>query len=196
MGRSNIGLLGQASIFDWIPSLDRLASGGFHLGTLMLLGVLVAVVCVVARIFLASRPGLRLRAAGANPEYARLLGVHVPMNMVLGLALTNGLAAMGGVLAAMNQGFADVGMGQGVLILALAAMTIGERIVPESRFSYQSYVLLAALVGAIVYQILVSYALRLGLAATDLKLATAVLVLLVIALHATKNGQLFLEEVR
>ena len=196
MGRSNIGLLGQASIFDWVRGLDQLSSGGFHPGTLLLLGSLVAFTCLGAGTFLSSRFGLRLRTAGANPDYARLLGIRVPMNMVLGLALTNGLAAMGGVLAAMNQGFADVGMGQGVLILALAAMTIGERMVPENRLSYQSYVLLSALMGALAYQILVNYALRLGLAATDLKLATAVLVLVVIALRATKNGQLFLEDIK
>jgi putative ABC transport system permease protein len=110
--------------------------------------------------------------------------------------VTNGLAAMGGILATMNQGFADVGMGQGVLILALAAMTIGEKLVPEKWFSYQSYVLLAAVTGAVVYEVLVTYALSLGLAATDLKLATAVLVLLVIALRGTKNGQLFLEDLK
>jgi putative ABC transport system permease protein len=87
-------------------------------------------------------------------------------------------------------------MGQGVLILALAAMTIGEKLVPEKWFSYQSYVLLAAVTGAVVYEVLVTYALSLGLAATDLKLATAVLVLLVIALRGTKNGQLFLEDLK
>jgi putative ABC transport system permease protein len=196
MGASNVGLLVQPSVFDWVRRWDQFANGRFHAGTLLLLIALVAIVCVGAAMGLSTQPGLRLRVAGANPEYARLLGIHVPMNLVVGLAITNGLAAMGGVLAAMNQGFADVGMGQGILILALAAMTVGEKLVPAKRLSYQSYVLLAAVVGAVVYEVLVSYALRLGLAATDLKLATAVLVLLVIALRATKNGQLFLEDLK
>lgn len=196
MGTSNIGLLEQPSVFDLVRTWDRFANGRFHAGTILLLAALVGAVCLAAGTALSTRPGLRLRAAGANPEYARLLGVRVPANMVTGLALTNGLAAFGGILASMNQGFADVGMGHGILILALAAMTIGERLVPEKRLSYQAYVLLAALTGAIAYQTLVSYALRLGLAATDLKLATAVLVLLVIALRATKNGQIYLEEMK
>jgi putative ABC transport system permease protein len=196
MGASNIGLLTQPSLFDFVQPLNHLMNSRFHVGTIMLLGVLVGAVGVAAAASLSSRPGLRLRAAGANPEYARLLGVYVPTNVITGLAVTNGLAAMGGILATMNQGFADVGMGQGVLILALAAMTIGEKLVPEKWFSYQSYVLLAAVTGAVVYEVLVTYALSLGLAATDLKLATAVLVLLVIALRGTKNGQLFLEDLK
>ena len=196
MGASNIGLITQPSLFDFVQPLNHLMSSRFHVGTIMLLVVLVGAVGVAAAASLSSRPGLRLRAAGANPEYARLLGVHVQANVITGLAVTNGLAAMGGILATMNQGFAYVGMGQGVLILALAAMTIGEKLVPEKWFSYQSYVLLAAVTGAVVYEVLVSYALSLGLAATDLKLATAVLVLLVIALRGTKNGQLFLEDLK
>ena len=196
MGASNLGLLEQPSVFNLVQGWDHFAAGRFHAGTLLLLGSLAIIVCVAAAASLSTRPGLRLRVAGANPEYARLLGIHVPANMVVGLALTNGLAAMGGILAAMNQGFADVGMGQGILILALAAITIGERLVPAKRLSYQSYVLLAALSGAVLYEVLVNYALRLGLAATDLKLATAVLVLLVISLRATKNGQLFLEDMK
>jgi putative tryptophan/tyrosine transport system permease protein len=196
MGASNVGLLEQPSIFNVARRWDQFAGGRFHAGTLLVLAVLVIIVGIGSTMALSTRPGLRLRVAGANPEYARLLGIHVPVNLVIGLGITNGLAAMGGVLAAMNQGFADVGMGQGILILALAAMTIGERLVPARQLSYQSYVLLAALTGAVVYEVLVSYALWLGLAATDLKLATAVLVLLVIALKVTKNGQLFLEDLK
>jgi len=196
MGASNIGLLTEPSLFDLVKPWDNLATGRFHAGTVALLGTIVAILGIVATAGLSSRPGLRLRVAGANPEYARSLGIQVPLNMIVGLALTNSLAAMGGILAAMNQGFADVGMGQGVLILALAAMTIGEKLIPEKHLSYQRYVLLAAISGAIVYQALVSYALRLGLAATDLKLATAVLVLVVIAFRATKNGQIYLEDIK
>lgn len=196
MGSSNVGLIGQPSIFNLVSAWDGFVGGNLHAGTLLLLAAIVAIVCSLAIVGLSTRLGLRLRAAGANPAYARLLGIHVPINLICGLAITNGIAALGGVLAAMNQGFADVGMGQGILIMALAALTIGERLLPSKRLSYQTFILLAALCGATIYQLLVSFALRLGLAATDLKLATAVLVLLVIALRATKDGQLFLEDLK
>lgn len=142
---------------------------------------------------LATRRGVRLRVAGSNPEYAKSLGINVPLNMVLGLAITNALAAFSGLLLTMHQGFADISMGQGVLILALAAMTIGERLLPEKRLPFHVFVFLAAVVGSIAYQVLVAYAVRAGLAPTDLKLATAILVLAVVALRVSRDGELLAE---
>jgi len=98
---------------------------------------------------------------------------------------------VGGIILASYQGFADVSMGQGMLIIALASMTLGERLVPERRLRAPLFALCAALVGAVAYQILVAYALRLGLAATDLKLATAVFVLLVVALRLRRRDDAF-----
>lgn len=191
MGASNIGLLQFQSIFDTLERWDKNISENFHCATIVFLTILIAGGAGLIVKALSSIYGMRLRVAGSNPEYARSLGISVLGKLVVGLAITNGLAAVSGILLAMKQGFADVGMGQGILILALAAMTIGERLLPQRRLPMQAFVVIAAILGSILYQILVSYAVRAGLAPTDLKLATAVLVLFVIALRFSRNGELF-----
>lgn len=193
MGASNIGLLQSASIFDFVEPLNRIGGGTFHAGTILLLSVLLLGGVILLGVGLLSRRGIRLRATGSNPEYARSLGISVPWNLVCGLALTNSLAAVSGVLLSTHQGFADIGMGQGILILALAAMTIGERLLPERNLPFPVFVVAAAIAGSVFYQLLVSYAIRLGLAPTDLKMATAVLVLVVVALKFSRGDELLSE---
>ena len=196
MGASNIGLLRQPSLFTCLTPLSEVTWGHFHVGLLLVLGGLLAVGGVLIALGLGTRAGTRLRAAGCNPEFARSLGISVPLSFVIGLALTNGLSAFAGTLLAMHQGFADISMGQGTLILALAAMTIGERVVPEKRLPLHVFVIVAAIVGSVVYQLIVAYAVRLGVPATDLKLATAVLVLIIVAFRVSKDGELLSGDVQ
>lgn len=193
MGSSNIGMLQSASIFDYVAPFNNWFSG-FHAGTITLLFVLVLVTGVLTLWGLTTRTGLRLRVAGSNPTYAKSLGINVQLNIVAGLAVTNCMAALSGVFLAMHQGFVDVGMGQGVLILALAAMTLGERLLPENQLPFHMFVFIAAVLGSVIYQVLVAYAVRAGLNPTDLKLATAVLVLAVVALRVAKDGDIFSEQ--
>lgn len=187
MGASNIGLLQFETLFGWVSGLDVRSGRGFHAGTLLLLASLAVVGGALLLAGLTSRQGLRMRVAGVNPEHAQSLGISVAFNLVAGLAITNSLAALSGVLLANHQGFSDVAMGQGVLILALAAMAIGERVVPGRRLAFPSYVVLAAIGGSIIYQIVVAYAVRAGVPATDLKLLTAVLVLVVVARSVSRD---------
>jgi putative tryptophan/tyrosine transport system permease protein len=189
MGSSNIGMLREKSLFDLAEPLNRLVPG-LHFGTYVVLTVLVSITACLVLYGLSTRRGVRLRVAGSNPVYARSLGINSPANIVAGLAITNSLAAFSGTLLAMHQGFVDIGIGQGVLILALAAMTIGERLLPERRLPFPRFVFFAAVTGSIVYQVLVAYAVRLGLAPTDLKLATAVMVIAVIALRVSRDDSL------
>lgn len=188
MGTSNIGLLQFSSVFDLADCLNKHIPGRFHPGTVLLLIGFLTVGGIALLWALATRRGVRLRVAASNPEYAKSLGINVPLNMILGLAITNSLAAFSGLLLTMYQGFADISMGQGLLILALAAMTIGERLVPEKHLPFQVFVFLAAITGSVAYQILVAYAVHAGLAPTDLKLATAIMVLAVVALRVSRNG--------
>jgi putative tryptophan/tyrosine transport system permease protein len=120
----------------------------------------------------------------------------VPLYLTAGLAITNALVAASGALLAMYQGFSDVGMGQGILILALAGMTIGERVVPDRSLSIPGFVIASAVVGSLIYETVIAYAIRLGLAATDLKLATALFVLVVIAFRMRRSDDEFLEVIR
>jgi putative ABC transport system permease protein len=194
MNASNIGLLQSASIFDIVTSLDNFFGSKFHAGTILMMAVLVAIGCSLLYFFLSSRKGIKLRVAGSNPEYARSLGISVPIHLIVALSITNALSAFSGVLLASFQGFSDVSLGQGILILALVAMTMGERILPTKRLSLQAFVIASAVVGSVFYQTIVAYAVRFGLAPTDLKLATAVLVLVVVASKKSRNGELFVQE--
>jgi len=196
MSASNIGLLQASTVFNFVEPLDRALGGGIHIGSILLLLGFAIVGSILILRGLSTRSGIRLRTAGSNPDYARSLGINVSLSVIVGLAATNSLAALSGVLLAMRQGFADVGMGQGVLILALAAMTIGERLLPKKHLPFHTFVFLAAVVGSVAYQVLVSYAVRAGLAPTDLKLATAVLVLTVVALRVSRNGDLVTDVTR
>lgn len=190
MGASNIGLLQTTNIFDAVAPLDKYPGINFHLGTILLLLGLLSLCSLLIVYFLSSRAGLRLRVAGSNPNYARSLGINVPVNTIIGLTITNGLSALAGILVSMHQGFTDISMGQGLLILALAAMTIGERLLPEKNLPFHIFVVLSAILGGLAYQTLVAYAVYLGLAATDLKLVTAVLVLLVVAFRVSRQSDL------
>lgn len=174
MGGANIGLLRELAtpgVASWLGTHSQIRS----LFPIIAIGV-------VALIYgLHSRLGIRLRASGSNPVFAESLGLRPILYTAAGLALTNGLSAFSGVLLAWYQGFADAGLGQGVLVLALASLTIGESLIPRRRLSYPAFIVLAATVGSAVYQILLALAVRAGVPSTDLKLATAVLVLIVAA---------------
>ena len=189
MGSSNIGLLSFLSLSDWTAPISVALGASFHIGTLLVLGLVLIAGSALILTGLKSRKGLRLRVAGANPEYAKSLGISVSWNLVIGLAITNSFAALSGVLLASHQGFADVAMGQGVLILALAAMAIGERLTPEGRLSFPVFVVAASVTGSLAYQVLAAYAVRLGVPSTDLKLITAVLVLIVVAMRVSQNDE-------
>lgn len=193
MNGSNIGLLNAPSVFDCIEHLDNLAGSRFDPASVLFLVVVVGTVATLVSALAKTRLGLRLRLAGTNPDLGMSLGVRSQLALVIGLAFFNSLAAISGALLASYQGFADVGMGQGVLILSLAAMTIGERVVPNRCFSFTVFVVLAAVVGSVLYQIIVAFAVRLGLAPTDLKLVTAILVLGVVALRLSGGSDLLTE---
>lgn len=196
MDASNIGLIRTASLFDIVAVLNGISDSRLQLGTILLLAAALLAGAWLLIAGINSKWGIRLRLAGSNPDYARALGISVRGMLIAGLAITNALVGGAGALLAMYQGFSDVSMGQGILILALASMTIGERMVPERHLSIQAFVVLAAIAGAVIYEVLIAYALRLGLAATDLKMATALFVIAVIALRIRKRDDGFLEVIR
>lgn len=188
MGGSNIGLLQQLKVSP--------LAGARYFESLTLLAGEVLVIALVLIVALASRPGLRLRVAGANPEFAASLGVAVGPNLILGLAASNGLAALSGAMLASLQGFADVGLGQGMLIIALASIGIGARIITDKRLPLHASVVLGATVGSMIYQVLAAYAVRIGFPAGDLRLFTALLVLVMVARPTSRRASIFPEAVQ
>lgn len=180
MGRANIPLLNT-------PSLLTIAEGwgvpAEWTGSLVFLS-LAAVTVVVLTYFLHTELGLALRATGDNPQMIRSLGGDTSRMINLGLAMGNGLVAFSGALVAQYQGFADVGMGIGTIVAGLAAVIIGEALLkPRGVLSG----VVAVMVGSTVYRLVIFVALRLGFAPTDLKLVTALLVIMALALPAWRE---------
>jgi putative ABC transport system permease protein len=186
MSGSNVNLL-------QLPSFLAPLRGMFDdptLGPLVALLTATLLSAVAAALFLGSRPGVALRAAGANSVFADAVGIPRKTAIVIGLAACNAFAACSGILQADYQGFSDVSSGQGVLIVALAALAIGEAITPKRQFRFHVFVVAAAVAGSIAYHIVVACAVRAGLAPTDLRLATGILVLIVVAARRTKAPEL------
>ena len=135
---------------------------------------------VLAR-FLRTDLGLALRAAGDNPQAARALGLDTGWMTTLGLVLANGLVALAGALFAQYQGFADVSMGLGMIVTALACLVLGEGLLGKGTLRLQ---IVGTLVGTIAFRLLVAAVIRAGLPPDDLKLATALFVLAALGVPA------------
>ena len=142
---------------------------------LLLLVVLTAVVIAVLYWFFGPELGCSLRATRPNPNMARAQGINTNTAKVLGLVVSNGLVALSGGLLAQYQGSATVDMGRGAIVIGLAAVIIGEVLLGKVFINF-ALKLLAAIIGAIIYYVVITLVLRLGLESTDLKLLTAVVV--------------------
>ena len=195
LGGSNLSLLRTEGTWREIESFDRAwsASMGVAMDPLKLafLIALVVVLAVLLIRFFHARPGLAIRAIGDNEGLVAGLGRDPRPFKFIALGIANALAGLAGALVAFNQGFADVGMGQGGLVLGLAGLILGEqsvgRLLGERRLV--AALVVAAIFGSILYQGVLLLSFRLGVAASDVKLLTAALVLVVIV--ATGGGSFF-----
>lgn len=127
--------------------------------------------------FFGTELGSGIRATGTNQAMARANGINTDRNKIIGLVLSNGLVALSGALLAQFQGFADVNMGRGAIVIGLAAVIIGE-VLFSRIFKNFALKLLAAVIGGVLYYVVITLVLRLGLNANDLKLLTALVVAL------------------
>lgn len=151
-----------------------------------LLVVLVAVCIAALYWFFGTELGCSLRATGANGNMARAQGINTNVAKVLGLMVSNGLVALAGSLLAQYQGFSDINMGRGAIVIGLAAVIIGE-VIFDRIFRNFALKLLASVFGAIIYYIVIQFVLRLGLSTDDLKLLSAVVVALFLAIPYWKG---------
>ena len=183
MGAPNIPLLSEETI---LTPVERLGWGTTQ-GNLLFASVVCALAVVGVFLFLRSEYGLAMRATGANPVMAQANGVNVDLCVYAGLAISNGLVALGGALFAQAAGFADVGMGTGVVLYGLAAVILGE-VVLRSRS--MMIILISCVLGSIIYRVVVGFALNaqvLGLRSSDLRLVTAVLVAVAFIISSRKH---------
>ena len=153
-----------------------------------ILPLLLFVVVVIALLywFFGTELGCSLRATGSNGNMARAQGINTNWCKVLGLMVSNGLVALSGALLAQYQGFADVNMGRGAIVIGLAAVIIGEVLLGKV-FRNFALKLLSAVIGAIIYYVVIQFVLRLGLQSEDLKLLTAVVVAVFLAVPYWKG---------
>jgi putative ABC transport system permease protein len=176
MGGANVSLLREATIFSLTSQLLGLGTRIAY--QLVVAGVLAVIVFFILNWFLRTEIGLALRATGDNEQMVRGFGVNTDMTTILGVSIANGLVAIGGAVVAQGQGFADVGMGIGMIVMGLAAVIIGEALF---RPKGVARLLLAVLGGTFTYRLLINIALSLGMAPGDLKLITAILVIIALA---------------
>lgn len=188
MGKANFGLLNEVTLFTQIKAMGVPSKwAGLMVGLVFAVVLIVLVYC-----FFGTEIGCALRATGNNPHMVEAMGGNTKTYIVLGLVVGNGLVAMSGALLAQYQGYADINMGVGSIVIGLAAIMIGEVI-----FSKRSYIhrLTGVVLGSVVYRIIIAFVLRISLSANliikitadDMKLITAIIV--VIAL-VTPNLQI------
>ena len=139
----------------------------------------IFVVAIIAILywFFGTELGHGIRATGCNEAMARSNGINTDVNKVIGLVLSNGIVALSGAMLCQYQGFADVNMGRGAIVIGLAAVIIGE-VIFGKIFKNFALKLLAVTLGGVVYYFVITLVLRLGLNANDLKLFTAIVVAL------------------
>lgn len=182
MGKANTPLLNTPSVFS--ETVNALNHTGLVLAdniftTIPIAFALLILASLVLIWFFATDLGLAVRATGQNEAMITSLGVNTEHTKMVGLALSNGVIALSGALVAQNHGFADIGMGVGILVTGAAAVLIGEAIFGDRTVTRW---IVATITGTLVYRLLVALALRIGFEPTDLRLITAVLLLLALAL--------------
>jgi putative tryptophan/tyrosine transport system permease protein len=191
MGRSNVPLLSERTLATMaeqagtaVLGAERLQLVGWEISTrdvsVLILALLAATVAaVILFAFFRTHLGAAMQAAGDNAQMIRALGVNVNTMIILGLALSNGMVALAGALLAQYQGFADVQMGIGMVVWGLASVIIGEALV---RTRGIGFIITGAVMGSVLFRLLVAIALRAGLNPNDLKLITAVFVFVALVL--------------
>ncbi len=182
MGRSNIQLLTVNTI---LTPLENLEVNRF-IPIIAFFFVVVFSVKYLTDMFFHTQIGFAMRATGDNEQMIRTLGVNTDNMTVLGLGISNAFVALSGSLVAQDQGFSDIGMGIGMIVAGLAAIIIGETLIGKASVQRMT---LAAIVGSVIYKFIISIGLRLGLAPTDLKLATGAMVILALGFPALKKGK-------
>ncbi|MDR0942892.1 MAG: hypothetical protein LBM19_04830 [Holosporales bacterium] len=169
MGKPNISLFNCNTLFS-----------NDIIGNISILVVIITLLILPLALFLRADFGLRFRAVGLNPDFAKKQGVSIEKYTVFGLFLAGSLAGLAGGLMVQIQNYMDIGMGVGIIIHGLASLMIGEAIIGNNTLNKQ---LLAPFVGALVYQQIQGIVISFGLAPSDLKFFTGSVVLIVLAMQ-------------
>ncbi len=179
----NLRIQGKANVnLNNVPTIYRKAGdlfGGFEWSSIIIGVIIAAVIIALMYGFLNTRKGFALRATGDNEEMVRAYGISSDNMKLLGLAVSNGLVGLAGGMLAQYQGYSDVGMGVGMVVIGLASVIIGEVI-----FGTRSLIrrLIAVALGAVLYRMVIAIALYIGMPPTDLKLVSAIIVTIALSM--------------
>jgi putative ABC transport system permease protein len=173
MGGPNISLLNQPNVLWWLKASVN------HLQVIGILLTIVILIKLALDWFLSTEIGLFIRATGENEDIVRSFGVNPSLTKFLGIGLANALVGLGGGLIAQNQGFVDINMGVGVITIGVASYMLGEVFMKTDKFYYLTA---AVIFGSLLYQLIISVCLQLGLAGMDLKFFTAFIIVVLLLL--------------
>ena len=172
---SNVNLMRTATIFSLLDGIPKLA----------VTAVIALLACGGLILFLNTRMGLSVRATGDNADMVRASSINTSFTITLGLCIANALTALSGAVIAQYQKTADINLGTGMVIVGLASLIIGETLLRKSSIWVKA---LGAILGSIIYRLMIAGALRLNLPSESLKLVSAVIVAAAIALPNLKKG--------
>ncbi|MCR5400087.1 MAG: ABC transporter permease [Treponema sp.] len=184
MGRANTPLLGSPTMMSLLRDL-------FHNKLSMTMSSLIIGIFIIALViallywFFGTEYGSAIRATGSNECMVRAMGVNTDTTKIVGLMISNGFVAISGALVAQSQGYADVGMGTGTIVIGLASIIIGE-VIFGNHFGLW-YTLVSVVFGSVIYRIVIAVVLQLGLRSTDLKLLTALIVAIALSVPVFKR---------
>jgi len=191
MGKANFGLLNEVTLFSQVKALGIPSKwAGLVVGLVLIVVLIVGVYC-----FFGTEIGCALRATGNNPDMVKAMGANTKAYIVLGLVVGNGLVAMSGAILAQYQGYADINMGVGTIVIGLAAIMIGEVLFSKRTYMHR---LTGVVIGSVVYRIIIAFVLRISLnsrfiikiTADDMKLITAIIVVIALIAPNLKEAAL------
>ena len=192
----NLNIMGKANQAVNVNKVNFLFSSNAKLlpRTIVLTGLVCFVLVVLLYLYLGTEHGSALRATGINSAMARAQGINTNSMKVIGLALSNGLVALAGGVLSQYQGFADINMGRGAIVIGLAAVIIGEVLGEAFLGKYLNFMLrlIFVVLGGVIYYVVYVFVLWLKFPADDMKLLTAVVVAIFLAIpylrSASKNS--------
>ncbi|AWP47120.1 ABC transporter permease [Levilactobacillus brevis] len=179
MGKSNVPLLNQKVLMNVLP-----ASWSLDLQTIVIGAAVTGLVIVLLIWLFKTRLGLSLMATGDNPAMSAANGIHTDRMVIIGYMVSNGCIALSGALIAQSNGYADIGMGIGTIVIGLASVLVGEIFLHGRQMWLR---LTAMALGAVIYRYLLTVAMGLGFPVDDLKILSAGILVVVICLPILRN---------
>lgn len=184
LGKSNQAV--SVDKYDLMVSLRYVKDVPFYKNTIFVVAIFIIVIIAALYWFFGTELGCSIRATGSNPNMSRAQGINTNLGKIIGLMLSNGIVALASGLYAQYQGFADVNMGRGAIVIGLAAVIIGQVVFGRIRGNF-AFKLLSVALGAIIYYLVLQIVLWLGLNSNDLKLLSALVVAVFLAIPYIKG---------